>query len=157
MWTANNVIGLLCLIAAAIVPWLTSDADAGRGMGSALTVLGGMLVGWSPTAPGLRAPDKDQRGTIAAGLALLLAGAVVVVGLGAFLWGCGSTDVRAEKSVHPFFDPGPPCVLTVDVDDVRAYRVRWDKECPIDMPTAWLCARLAEKAPGAKLPAVCTP
>jgi hypothetical protein len=70
--------------------------------------------------------------------------------------GC-ATDIIAHKSVHPFFDPGPPCLITLDVDGTRVHRTRWDKECPLDMPTAWLCARLGEKAPGAKLPAVCTP
>lgn len=100
---------------------------------------------------------EDERGTIAAGLALLIAGAVVVVGLGAFLWGCAATDIRAETEVHPYFDPGPPCLITVDVDGHRVHRTRWGEACPLDMPTPWLCARLAEKAPGAKLPDVCTP
>lgn len=164
MWSPQNILGLLCLIAAAIVPWVFPD-EAGRGMGSSLTVLGGMLLGWAPPAPvpGVKPPPAAppaSRGmaridglVIAAAVGATVAVFVALLGAG----GCASTDIRAETEVHPFFDPGPPCLITVDVDGHRVHRTRWDQPCPIDMPTAWLCARLAEKAPGAQLPAVCTP
>lgn len=101
---------------------------------------------------------EDERGFAAVHLLGGLAVAVCLAGVAALAFGgCAATDIRAETEVHPFFDPGPPCLITVDVDGHRVHRTRWDQACHIDMPTAWLCARLGEKAPGAKLPAVCSP
>jgi hypothetical protein len=134
---------------------VVSDPGVQAAIGEVLTVLGfvGTVAGRLRVGDLTAKGPPDERGAVTAGLVM----GVVVAFVGALLWGCAATDIRAETEVHPYFDPGPPCLITVDVDGHRVHRTRWDQPCPIDMPTAWLCARLAEKAPGAKLPAVCAP
>lgn len=131
MWTPNAVIGLLCLIAAAVVPWIFPD-DAGRGMGSSLTVLGGMLLGWSPAAPGLRKPDEPPRGMarIDAVAVLLACSAVVVVF--ALLIGNGcATAVTAKREVTLDVTPGPPCVIVVRADGAVVSTVKGPARCGV--------------------------
>ncbi len=130
MWTPNAIIGLLCLVAAAIVPWIFPD-EAGRGMGSALTVLGGMLAGWAPPPPGARPPD--QRGmarvdAVFAAIAIAATTGIFVALLGA---GCGATQVRAEKSVSLDVTPGPPCVIVVRADGEIVSTVAGPQRCAV--------------------------
>lgn len=130
MWTPNAIIGLLCLVAAAILPWIFPD-DAGRGMGSALTVLGGMLAGWAPPPPGIKPPD--QRGMahvdavfMSAAVAATIAVFVVLLGTG-----CGASQVRAEKSVSLDVTPGPPCVIVVRADGEIVSTVKGPQRCAV--------------------------
>lgn len=133
MWTPNSVIGLLCLIAAAVVPWISPD-DAGRGMGSSLTVLGGMLLGWSAPVPGIRRPDEPTRGMaridavfVAIALGAMVAVFAALLGAG----GCGAAQVRAEKSVSLDVTPGPPCVIIVRADGEIVSTVRGPQRCAV--------------------------
>lgn len=137
MWTPQNILGLLCLIAAAVVPWIFPD-EAGRGMGSSLTVLGGMLLGWAPQVPGggVKPPSGGkpaERGmarvdVVFAGAAVTAVVAVFVVLLGG---GCGAAQVRAEKSVSLDVTPGPPCVIVVRADGEIVSTVRGPQRCAV--------------------------
>ncbi len=130
MWTPNAIIGLLCLVAAAIVPWIFPD-EAGRGMGSALTVLGGMLAGWAPPPPGVKPPDARGMArvdAVAMAVAFAATVAVFVVLLGS---GCGAAQVRAEKSVSLDVTPGPPCVIVVRADGEVVSTVRGPQRCGV--------------------------
>lgn len=131
MWTPNSVIGLLCLIAAAVVPWIFPD-EAGRGMGSSLTVLGGMLLGWSAPVPGLRKPDEPPRGM--ARVDVVFAGAAVTAVVAVFvvlMTGCGAAQVRAEKSVSLDVTPGPPCQIVVRADGEIVSTVKGPQRCAV--------------------------
>jgi hypothetical protein len=138
MWSPQNILGLLCLIAAAVVPWIFPD-EAGRGMGSSLTVLGGMLLGWAPPAPvlGVKPPPAAppaSRGmaridglVIAAAVGATVAVFVALLGSG----GCGAAQVRAEKSVSLDVTPGPPCVIVVRADGEIVSTVKGPQRCAV--------------------------
>lgn len=160
MWTPNNIIGLLCLVAAAVVPWLVPDADAGRGMGSALTVLGGMLVGWAPPAPGVRPPD--QRGALShdalMALAALSALAIIFVALISGT-GCSSAPVvlQDDKPILLSVDSGPPChLLGQHGDGETAIEYTAPGTCDPHVSLQWLCRRVRRVlAVGEPEPLVC--
>ncbi len=137
MWTPQNILGLLCLIAAAVVPWIFPD-EAGRGMGSSLTVLGGMLLGWAPQVPGggVKPPSSGkpaERGmaridAVFASVAIAATIAVFVALLGT---GCGATQIAAERTVTLDVTPGPPCSIVVRADGEIVSTVRGPQKCGV--------------------------
>lgn len=180
VWKSLTLWSAVVALVGAVLAYFASDHSSAVGvvsdpgvqlaLGGVMAALGfvGTVVGRVRAGglgkPSLELPPEDpakpndQGGFAAVHFLAGLAVAVCLAGVAALAFGgCAATDIRAETEVHPYFDPGPPCLITVDVDGHRVHRTRWDEPCPIDMPTAWLCARLGEKAPGAKMPAVCTP
>ena len=79
-------------------------------MGTALTVLGGMLLGWSPPLPGV---GGASRGNARIGFLVVAAVAgALALGLG----GCGATQVKADDAVDVDVWNGPPCKVVVKAD-----------------------------------------
>lgn len=112
-WTPEVVIGLLCLVASAVLPHLDLV-----GVGSALALVSAWLLGPLPSPLTPRQPP-DQRGhargsllvaLLALGLGLL--GAALLVSSA----GCGSTYQARERAIIDWW-PGPPCRLEVRLDD----------------------------------------
>jgi len=157
--TQSQWLGILGMFFAIVGPGLTS-IGVPWAFASALATFGSWLAfrasgGQSQVAQvGTPKPPPDQHGVARVDLIVWLA--LVGFGVVAIAFSaCASQDITVRESVQPKFDPGPPCLITAHVDGVRVMRIRWDQACPVDMPTSWLCARLSEKAPGARLPAVC--
>lgn len=149
---AAKWIGLACLLLAYFVPRFFALSTFQSDAVDHLIPLGAGLL----LAAGVRARTEDaivatsdQRGNVVLGFigiicavgAVAFFALVVLLGFSS-LTGCGSTQVRAERSIDHRWKVGPPCDFRAIVDGVEVYHLESELACP--PPPEVLCPVVPE-------------
>lgn len=130
-WTPEVVIGLLCLVASAVLPHLGLEAAASGFAAMAFWLLSPIR---SPLTPGSPPTPRGyaRADVLAVGLAVGLA--LLAVALLAGAGGCLAREVRAERSVDFAVSRGPPCVVTVRADGDLVHTTRGETvRCAVEI------------------------